>query len=611
MLEGLLPPSLTGLTSKEFKKLSLLPWKRGEIGDKNISLEGVTFLLNSGRIEVNDVGIISPAQELLGIKPFFKQPQRFYSDNFENEIIYVPTKKIAEFFFLHPRAMQSYIRMESNIGYHPLKEWRNIPNQWTIISENISLTSIHFAMSIAHGQSRKFDSKAIYLEFQTEGLSIFNLLNQDPPPALVQAEKNPEDLENLLKERLIKVSNNIDILNIHFLSIWKLSFDQWVTLFWKLSKSYDDIIIHMGTNSLDYIFEQSNMVFAIASSEGHKFAFHKPENNEICWPQVLNISIKNSGGRRCPGVIEYPLIHTSDQKEVQMPHHMKQDSPFWNWYEKNIDSFLEPLEAFVIDDYGDNFAGFVAILNSLWGDTQKNKPLKESLGRTIIFLQGRSGILGAVASTSKTWASFYKKCKQLVDYDVTSLLKPIFPTQGLFSEKPIEKYLKNLFSNIFQDSFNIFFPVITYENRDLLFLTSGQISDNLIRSTFAPGFVERLNSGTKNNEANKQKRTLGRTNHNDWVKILSRCFRTNFKKVTFINFLQPSKEKYEVLAKKLLVDSCGSISYKQGATGFFSQVVNIPASNEKFLEDKENKIFQIIHPFFRNTTQANGSSKTT
>ncbi len=599
MLEGLLPPSLTGLNSKELTIFSSLPWKRGRVGDENIPFKEVSFLLSSGRIEVNDVGIISPAQELLGIKPFFKQPQRSYSNNFQNEIIYIPTKKLAKFFFLHPRAMHSYVRMESNIGYQPLPEWQNMSNQWTVIAENISLESCHFALSIAHRQTKRFDSKAIYLEFQTEGLSVFNLLEQDPPPALVQAEENPGNLEELLEARLIRVSSSVDVLNIHFLSIWKLSSEQWVTLFWKLSKKYDDIVIHMGTESSDYIFEQSNTVFAVTSSDTYEFDFHNPEKNTICWPNLLEIKRKKKDNKNHHRLVEYPITYSSTERDIPMPHRMKRDNMFWDWYANNIDHFLEPIEAFVIDDYGDNFAGFVATLNAIWKDHKKDKTLKEALGRSLIFLQGKSGIPGAVASTSNDWKSFYKRCKQLVDYDVTSLLKPIFPTHGLFSEKPIEKYLKNLFPDINQDTFNIFLPVITYESRDIIFLTSGSLANNLVRSTFASGFVEPLNLNAKTNQGDKQQRTFGRTNHNDWVSVLSRCFRSNFKKVTFINFLQPSKQQDDILVKKLLTDSSGSLSHKKEATGFFSQVVNIPVSKKRFLEDKENEIFQIIYPFFR------------
>ena len=600
MLKYLLPPSLTSLNSKELKAISGLPWKRGRIGDKNIQPDTISFLLVAGRIEVNDVGILSPAQELLGIKPFLRQPSRKYSAHFENEILYLPTKKLAEFFFLHPRAMCSYIRMESNIGYHPLKEWRQIPNQWAVTSENVSWESIHFALSIAHRQAKRFDSKSIYLEFQSEGLSVFNLLEEEPPPALVQAEESPGDLGKLLRDRMVRVSKSVDLLNIHFLSIWKLSPEQWITLFWQLGKYYDDIIIHLGTEKADFICEQSNAVFAVTSSSVHGLEFHQPETNRICWPPVLEIKRRKKARSGLHGQVEYPFTYEDfDKEKILMPYQIKEGNPFWNWHENHIDPFLEPTEAFVIDDYGDNFAGFIAVLNSIWKDNKKDKSLKESLGRNIIFLQGRSGILGSVASISKNWKSFYKKCKQLVDYDVTSLLKPIFPTHGLFSEKPIERYLRNLFPDIIQDGLNIFFPVITYQNRDVLFLTSGPLANNVIRSTFASGFVEPTTVQPESTQKNPEHRTFGRTNHHDWVYILSSCFRGNFKKVTFVNFLQPPKREGDIFVKKLLLDSSGSPSHKKETTGLFSQVVNVAVSEEPFLEEKESEIFQMIHPFFR------------
>ena len=591
-----LPPSLSGLNARELARLAKLPWKKGKFKGKGTPTKELSFLLNSGRLETNDMGLIAPAQELLGIKPFLRQPKREYSVNFEHELSYINTESLADFFFMHPRAMQSYISMESNLGYEPLSNWKDIPNQWLVISDRPSWESIHFSLAIAHYQAERFNSRSIYLEFQTEGLSIFNLLDMEPKPALVQAEENPGKLNQLLNERLVQISDSIDVLNIHFLSVWKLSQEQWSTLFWQLGKYYDNIIIHLGTDKLSFLYEQSNTIFAVTSSSLYQLENYELENNWICWPPVLDIRRKKAQAKHEKGVIEYPLGQDDfNDQTVKMPYEMAESDGFWSWFKSDVEHFLEPYEAVIISDYLDNFAGFMAVIKTLWKLSSEKKILKNSLNNSIIFPQGKSGILGSVAALSKNWHDFHKKCKNLVDYDVTSVLKPIFPTSSLFSDKPIQRYLKNLFPTNVQDGLNLFFPIISYENRDILFLSSGSLSENLIRSTFVPGFVETGNLDiVESNQKDIHMRTFGRTNRNDWINILANCFRTNFKKVKLINFLQPPKQKSsDILAKKLLFETSNMASYSS-VTGLFSQIINVPTSNKKYLKDQEEEIYNMI-----------------
>ena len=599
MFKEFLPPSLAGLSIKEVEKFEALPWKHGRLEDKGLQLNNNSFLLSSGRITVDGSSLISPGQELLGLKPFLKQSRRKYSADYEHAIVYIDTKVLADFFLQHPRAMQSYVRMELNSGCETLPEWSNIPNQWAVISDQVSWESIHFAMSLAVRQSEKSNCKAIYLEFAKDGLSIFNLMNQEPPPALIQTDKPLSSLSKLINSRLVKVNESIYALNVHFLSIWKLSQEQWSTLFWKIGKYYDEIIIHLGTEKTDYIIEQSNAVFTVTSSQFHNIGSSEPEKNQICWSPVLEVRRKNSFSKEEKLILEYPFVTESlEQKEIQMPYDMNEKDEYWDWYDQNIEAFLDPVEAFIIEDYKDNFAGLVSVLNLIWGEDEKKSALRYSLKRNFLLLQGKSGIPGAIASFENSKEDFNKKCKQLVDYDVVSILKPIFPTHSLFSEKTIERYLKNLFPGVKQDLLNLCFPVLSYENKDILFLTSGSLSQNLIRSTFAHGFVELNSERTSLEENGVDYRTFAKTNHNDWIDILAHCFRMNFKRITFVNFLQPMKRESDTLPKKLSENSSGLACYKE-VTGIFSHVVNIPTSNEKYLENQVDEITQKIQTYIK------------
>ncbi len=594
ILSDILPPSLLGFSSKELNDFNRLPWKSSKL--ENIdSSDNISFLLISGRIEINNKDLIGPGEELLGIKPFFKQVRRVYKTIYPNEIVYIETDKLAQFFLLNPMAMLSYMHMENNFGNEPLPRWVYLPKQWTILSDQNCFESIHLGLSIAEYQTQKLDTKAIYLEFQDENISVFNLIKKDPPPALTQTKEYTEGLAQLVEKRKIPLNERVDILNIHYLSMWKLSRGQWISLFWFLAKSYDDLIVHLGCKKIDFICDQSNCIFVTGSDilqQRSRPLFLMSQS------PLVAIQRKDTENKIKKGIIEYPLkysdLDSNKNIDSYLPSSHIESNPNWKWMQDNLDIFLDAKEAIVIADYFDNFAGFIATMKVLWKNIENSRKLNESLGKKVLILQGKSGILGGVAMESSNWEDFYDKCKRLVDYDVISVLKPIFPTTSLFSDKPIARYLKNLFPDMMQEKLKLFFPVITQETKNIHFLTSGSLAENLIKSTFIPGFVESSQSSYTFDSTNEENMvTLGATSVQDWIKILAACFRRGFKEVTMISFAQPQTDKNNIVAKKLL-ELRTSSSIFAGVSGRLSQTIHVPVSDKSQLSERQEEIYNTL-----------------
>ena len=579
-------PSLIGLSTKEVEEFWNLPWKQGVLKDI-VDIDKTTFLISSGRIVISGYSIVGPGEEILGVKPFIKQVKRKYIADLPHEIYYIDIDILIKFFLLHPRAMQSYIRMENNFGNEIISEWATVSNQWTIISDYPCYESIHVALGIAEYQTKTFETNAIYLEFESETLSVFNLIKKEPPPSITQVDDTYENLEKLLESRIIKYKENVHILNAHFLSIWKLDYEQWMAIFWILYQTYDDIIIHLGTEKIDFFYEQSNAIFAITSNRFHNLSIFNHEYNITEWPPIVEIRRKKAVHRDEKGIIEYPVKHSD--LGVQFNPYDTNDA-YWSWFTKMFKHILEPHSAIIIGDYFDNFAGFMALLHVLWDQSIAENL---SLDNKTMILEGKSGILGGVATQCSNWKDFVQKCKRLVDYDVSNILKPIFPTTSLFSEKPISKYLTNLFPNLMQDQLKIYFPVLTQDTKDVHFLTSGFLANNLIKSTFISGFVDVKDALASQNKMENEVRSLGRTSKNDWIKLLATCFRVGFKDVVFVSFTQPHLNKQDTLSKKLLEDKTFSAGFLK-ISGLCSQIIQVPYSQQAHLNQKEEEIYNNI-----------------
>ena len=587
MKSGIIVPSLVGLSSKEWDIFWKLPWTIGKISDI-IDFDKTTFLLLSGRIFITNYGIVGPGEEILGVKPFFKQPSKEYRGDLHHEIYYIDTESLINFFLLYPRAMYSYIRMESNIGSEAIPEWSRIASQWLVVSDAPCYESIHLGLNIAEYQTKNFNTSAIYVEFQSEILSVFNLIRQTPPPGIMQMEDTYESLEKLLASRILKYKENIHILNAQFLSIWPLSYKDWMAIFWILSRQYDDIVIHLGIDKMNDLYEQSNSIFVVTSNNLHTMDAFNHEKNHIEWPPISEIRRQKSTHRSEKNIIEYPLKHMELASKLNS-YDISDD--YWVWFSNNFEHILNPQKAFVISDYFDNFAGLMAIFHYLWDQSTVETLLPKEI---VLILEGQSGILGSVAVQSNNRKEFVSKCKRLVDYDLSSILKPIFPTNSLFSDKPIAKYLTNLFPGLMQDPLKIYFPVITQDTKDIHFLTSGRVSDNLIKSTFTSGFVD-TREVTQKLEVDV--RSLGRTNRNNWGKILANCFRIGFKEVVFINFIQPVNYSKDFISKRLLEDT-NIIDIYSGLSGINSQIIQVPYSERLYLNQKEEEIYNKIKLFF-------------
>ena len=614
-LSCFLPPSLGGLSPKEKSALQDLAWEHTVV-DK-IDTKKYVFILTSGRLILDDSIIIGPQQQLLGIKPFFKQVEVKYDTSHRHRILALPTETLAKFLLMHPQAMHSYLKMESNLGHVVLSDWTHIPKVWTVASDYPCLESIHLALAIANFKTRNnHASKAIYLELQSSGLSVYDLLDTKVSSPIVQTEDNDEiDLTDLIEKHTIHFNKDVDILNVHFLSMWQLSHQIWVSLFWGLQAKYSDIITHLGTTQLDFIFEDSSAIIGITSDNLRQLPMFHPEHNQTQWPTCLEIRLQRKASVQEKGVIQYPVsfatVKDSEDKRKQYLSLLNYDPDglYWKWFHQKMKFLHENLEAIVVSDYGDNFVGFIAFMRAMWEQGDTNIDLQQNIKNKVFLFQGKSGILGMVAMCSKDLTNFFKACKKLVHYEITNLLKPIFPVDGFFSEQPVLKYLNNLFQNRVQDALPLGFLTTSDNTNSVQILRSGILKDNLARSIFILGMLQHESKTTSPNE---KQRNLACSTHKDWVHILATCLRLNFKEVRFINFVQPQRtkkqeNKQDAIAR-LLNNYHTTADYRQ-ISGMVSEVVHIPYTTKEQspLSLQEEEVYQQIQAFFSHTNNSSSS----
>ncbi len=606
-----LPPTLAGLSVSERSGLNALPWKEGVLDDFDHAKH--VFIVTSGRLLVDDQ-VVGPRTALWGIKPFLKQQEREYKILYHHRVLYLDTSLLAEFFFLHPCAMQTYIKLASNYGHVALATWSYMSLVWTVVSDIPTFESIHLALGIANLHAQDEFHKTIYLEFQKDGLSIYDLLQKEVGIPLMKADADhiseDVDLDTAIRSKVIAFNDSVDILNIQFLSMWQINREEWANLFWSLRKEYSNIVIHLGYTHVDFLLEESSVIFNISSDSTSSPNLLPLEFHQLTLPVITTISRHIDHKQKSSGKIKYPLDFADEnfdlENSVQQIHSYK-SSLYGQWLQQYFSHLSNDLEVIVISDYAENFPGFVAYIRSLWENGDAKGHLDQALSNKIFLLEGKAGILGTVAMRCGDLDSFLKACGRIVHYDVTSLLKPIFPTDSLFAKETVTKYLHNLFQNRVQDHLPLYFIVTSKDAYDVQILSSGVLCDNLMKSVFPPGFVS-SSPVAASDGAKKQKimRTFGKTTIKDRNQILGLCMRFNFKSVQFIQFAQPTDKPWDNV-----VDSIASnrddTNYDSQVSGMVSEIINIPYSSHKNLIEQQNEIFHTVSQFVQKKIPVNFS----
>jgi len=584
LIQSALPQNLLGLTYNERVELKELPWVTGKLGDFDPDTN--TAFLVSGRTQTEMGRFISPGLQMLGLKPFFKQIKREYQSALPHSLMHVNTDELAKFFFKHPKAMQSFINMERNQGYKVLPEWESLPKVWLVASDIPCWESVHLALAISERQGKKTGKKTLYLEWQNEGVAAYTLLGIDVPPALVQSENQSEGINELVKSRVQTVSPHVDAINLHFLSIWSVNEDQWASVFWELREKYDEIIVHLGTARPGFLFEQSDAIFILTSSSGRDFPGLRPEENTIAWPNCIEINRASKSKEKSK--LHYPFSWTIEQvsKEgLPTPDEIDESDDFWLWFEQSITPHIIERPTYFLSDSHLNYAGAAAVISYA---ASKAGDLKKAFSDYQFVCEGGSGLIAGIGAVSGTHENFIKNTRKALKNNLVSKLKPVYPSTGIFSLKPVQKYLEDYFGS--ETVERTFTKLSTYcvPLAQIEYITSGLMVDALLRSLFPLGFLDRDLTGTGDEPLHQQVAS----HSGQWYAQLAKLFRSSAQQTTFFR-LQPAEAENRLVFN--LFRSTIQAKTPTTISGRVSEYVVVPVSELSDFEEAQVEITTSIH----------------
>lgn len=475
MLRFTHPVAFSAFTEEEKEKLYALPWQI--IPFSQFKPEKQTFVIVSGYL-VSSRGVAFGAGDgPLGTVPFLKQKVLSFKELRETYIATINAVDLAHFFEAHPAAMRSFLTYMGNFKKTVLPEYNNHPLVVTVAARQPGAVSVIAGIKAAISITGNSQKKAIYLEFQRDGISVFSLTGKESKAAILQTE-NDETLENAFEKRLIKVNEKLDILNVQHLSQFEIDKPQWLALYHLLRNRYQVIIQHLGTEKCDSAIKNSSRIIEVTQTPWH----HRDD----------------LAGAATSIAPVFQVVQTTKEKPVQFGVHAYNDV-FKDKENITIDELID--NADTGDYFGDNFNRFLTSESMVYiADSIHNLPafgaLHQFLGteanastdRDIqLVLEGVSGLL-FIASGEE-----HSKAEQLAEklQALISKLQPVYPKDAFMKTdkaiKLLETYLTNESNNI-----PVFFSGVSTANNsnDFQFITTGFLSETALTTAFRPGFAE-------------------------------------------------------------------------------------------------------------------------
>jgi len=528
----LLPPSLSGLSHRERKKLKALPWKYGQIGD--IENGDFSFILISGQLYDEQKRFYDPAREILGIKPFFKNPRKKYRSDTPHTIVFIETRLLALFFLESPKAMQSYICYEANAGFESLDPWKKFPRIWSVVSIQSGWQGIHFSFTIAAYLANRKNKKTVYLEMNPSGMSVYSFMQKEPkPPIMHVKDDRNQNPARLLMERTITFEN-VDVINVQHLSQWKISQEQWVSFYNILAMKYDHIVIHCGEELSGFFHEESDTHFIMRKYRTHGYpGLHMTENSDL-WPPTMEIfttSLPTPKDRE----IKYPLFFKNVIDLNEIPFYPKLDDEFWGWFEKYPGRLLNQQRAVVLGESSPSMVDSTAYLGQI---LSKEKSFSDFLAENFVIAEGATGIMTALQAVSRYNPKLIKK--------IFKKIKPVYPQNGFYSNKSFVALLNRYLKDMSQELLCLNFSSYSGNDVPLQWFSHGLVTDSLSACVFPPHCLEM--TGKVNNVRN-----FYSSNKSQWHEHVALAFRFGFKNIDFYEFIVPDDIFTSVFAERFIL----------------------------------------------------------
>ena len=550
---ALIPFSLLSMTVDERVAFSQLSFKRIPF---DLIPEGSCFYLTEGLIQDDSGNLYGADGTLLGILPFIKQVKLTFTEVRPAKALCIDPDNLAYFLLKNPGLLTAYLNTQEHMGATLIGQFLSKSKVISVSSDEDFWHSPHFSLGMALYRARELKSKSLILELANEGTSVFSMITQDVKPAIIQSIEGQEEpsLTSLVNERLINISDDLDILNVQFQSVWEIDSEQWSALLIELSK-YSTIIVHTGMKEYPFVEASTQLQYHITSN-----------------PATL-------APRDCPRVnidpyaeskLKYPIMVKKEEAPVN-PLTLQPHDPFFSYFKKNFGAHLNAETLHVLGNSNGNAAGLSALLRRLVSNS-----LSDFFEKSILISQGSSYLLSNLFASSPSFAEFKTLIDRFESQDLKKVYKAVFPKHGLHSEKAYMKYIYKLVGSELVQNSKVIMAGISGEASQLI--ASGKIAEAQIRFGFSPGFFD--------------------SNHNDyahgesqWLQLLAKLFRLGHLNIVFHAFEQPRADNY--LERMHLVDHKAGYDIRL-SNGRYSQLREVGLGKNEDLWKREQEIYESL-----------------
>ena len=186
----------------------------------------------------------------------------------EGSIIHLNSDDLYKFFFMNYKSLRGYVRSLEALGMEvsPVgkSHFTNKSSIVTVFSHvdgsGKSLLSSALALSLAD------KDKTVLLDMSYAGTSVYNYLNRKITPALSQKQEQSSTPEELISQRIEKISDNLSLLNVLHGAKVKANTSIISPLLLVLSKIFKYIVIDLSNSDMeirDGVFNVSDTVIGI------------------------------------------------------------------------------------------------------------------------------------------------------------------------------------------------------------------------------------------------------------------------------------------------------------------------------------------------------------
>lgn len=477
------PSLLRGMTSAERRAYFALPW---ELSNTIPNLPGMVFFGVEGILR--DGLRFIPLYQLSGHLPFLQNPDCKYEGH--GVFAVISTAELADFLLRHPALLRSYLVLADNANHVIIDSWKQNCGIRAVVSETVTPETISFARALAYFFTGK-KQKTLIAEVCSSGQSIFDLVPEFTgdklPPAISLISENEisGDIRHLINQRLRKLPESPDLLNINFLSPYTLENHDWQALLPALCNQYDEIILHLGTSIPEYLSGQIDSLFYL-------------HENHVLSAKTTFI----------PNTAFAHSVFTGKSKDAQNSY--PSQKPLQKMTEYIERSYGEWLGNKPLHYYADSF-----------GEAESFYPhYRDTLSGACVF-EGFSSWYASLINNSAE-----------ADEHTSNLLKkaqPHFPDKGFYRESFLSDFISDfLGSKNLSEKIHVILSNL--ETSDMFVAGMAPAGEKIISALFKPGIIE-------GNWQSQAMYAMGRKPAQCALDITAYMARKKFSQMNYIRFL--------------------------------------------------------------------------